>query len=169
MAQYDISVQSKGGFPSAVAAKAHRQVVGKLAERMELAKSVASDCQEVDKAEVGNPGSELYRDLAAGQGHVIMLSQPEGGPLMSAELNYNPQDGNLRRLEVDMGDYKLTQQGSTFKLQEGEVTTYFRLDEKRGVITVQDPDSETPRIFGGVDPQLLCGNTLQLGQPILIF
>jgi hypothetical protein len=97
-----------------------------------------------------------------------MLSQPEGQPLLGAELHYQ-EDGTTRSLVVDMEEAKLTQQGSTFKLEENEVTTYFRLDEQRGVFSVLDAEAEVPRIFGDADPAKLTAGTLQLGQPILLF
>lgn len=169
MASYDLPISMPGGFKSMADAKAHRSVVGKLQKSIELAKSTAGDLREADKVDVQSATSELYQDLAPGKGKVIMLSQPEGGPLMGAELDYNPTDGSTRRLEMDLGDSKLVQQGSTFKLQEGEVTTYFKMDEKRQVLTVMDADSEVPRIFGDADPNHLIGGTIQLPQPILIF
>ncbi len=169
MAQYDIPISMQGGFRSLNDAKAHRSVVGKLQQNVEISKSVAADLKGEDKVEIGKVSSNLYEDLAPGEGHVIMLSQPEGAPLMGAELTYNPQDGATRRLELDLGSSKLVQQGSTYKLQEGDVTTYFKLDEQRGVFTVLDADSEVPRIFGEADPNKLTGGTLQLGAPLLIF
>ena len=169
MASYDIPVARQGGFSSLADAKAHRSVIGKLQRNVELSQSTAADLREADKVEVGKSGSDLYADLAPGEGHVVMLSQPEGQPLMGAELNYNPADGTTRSLIVDMGDSKLTQQGSTYKLEEQGATTYFRLDDKRGVYTVMDADSEVPRIFGDADPLKLTAGTIQLGQPIIIF
>lgn len=169
MAQYDIPISRQGGFGSLKDAKAHRAVIGKLQENVELSKSVAADLKEADKVDIGKVSSDLYEDLAPGEGHVIMLSQPEGAPLMGAELTYNPQDGATRRLELDLGDSSLVQQGSTYKLKEGEVTTYFKLDEQRGVYTVMDADSEVPRIFGEADPNKLTAGTIQLGAPLLIF
>lgn len=169
MSSYDLPISMPGGFKSMADAKAHRNVVGKLQKSVELARATAADLRAADKVDVQSATSELYQDLAPGKGKVIMLSQPDGGPLMGAELDYNPADDSTRRLEMDLGDSKLVQQGSTFKLQEGEVTTYFKLDDKRQVITVMDADADVPRIFGGVDPQNLTGKTLQLPQPILIF
>lgn len=169
MASYDVAIARTGGFTSLAEAKAHRSVVGKLSRQVELAKSVASDCREIDQVDVGKVGTELYKDLAAGKGHVIMLSQPEGSPLLGAELTYNPADGSIRSLVVDMGESKLTQQGSTFKLEEKGVTTYFRQDEQRGVFTIMDAEKDVPRIFGDADPQKLTAGTIQLNQPILMF
>lgn len=169
MSQFQVAITRNGGFTSLAEAKAHRSVIGKLSSQVELAKSAASDCREVDKVEVASTGSELYKDLAAGEGHVVMLSQPQGAPLMGAELTYNPADGKTRSLIVDMGDSKLTQQGSTFKLEENGVTTYFQQDEQRGVFTIFDADAEVPRIFGDADPQKLIAGTIQIDTPILIF
>lgn len=160
MASYDVAIARTGGFTSLAEAKAHRSVVGKLSQQVELAKSVASDCREIDQVDVGKVGTELYKDLAAGKGHVIMLSQPEGSPLFGAELTYNPADGSIRSLVVDMGESKLTQQGSTFKLEEKGVTTYFRKDEQRGVFTIMDAEKDVPRIFGDADPQKLTAGTM---------
>jgi hypothetical protein len=169
MASYDVAIARTGGFTSLAEAKAHRSVIGKLSQQVDLAKSVANDCREVDQVDVGKTGTELYKDLAAGKGHVIMLSQPEGSPLLGAELNYNPADGTTRSLVVDMGDSKLTQQGSSFKLEENGVTTYFRKDEQRGVFTIMDGEADVPRIFGDADPAKLTAGTIQLNQPILMF
>ena len=168
-AQYDISIARQGGFGSLAEAKAHRSVIGKLQSNVELSKSVASDWREADKVEVGKAESKPYSDLAAGLGHVVMLVEAEGKPLMGAELTYNPADGSTRSLVVDQGDSKLTQQGLTYKLEEQGATTYFRLDEQRGVFTVMDAEAEVPRIFGDIEPAKLTAGTLQLGQPILIF
>lgn len=169
MASYDVAISRNGGFSSLADAKAHRSVIGKLNHQVELAKSVANDCREADQADISSTGSELYKDLAPGTGHVIMLSQPEGSPLMGAELEYNPADGTTKSLVVDMGESKLTQRGQTYKLEENGVTTYFRQDEKRGVFTIMDADAEVPRIFGQADPTKLTAGTIQLNQPILIF
>jgi len=168
MAQYDISIARQGGFSSLADAKAHRSLIGKLQSQVELAREVANDLRSEDQVDIGKVGSELYQDLAPGKGHVIMLSQPEGQPLLGAELHYQ-EDGTTRSLVVDMEEAKLTQQGSTFKLEENEVTTYFRLDEQRGVFSVLDAEAEVPRIFGDADPAKLTAGTLQLGQPILLF
>ena len=168
MAQYDIPI-ARQGFSSLSDAKAHYSVVGKLQQKIELATSAADECREADKVEVGKGGAELYKDLAAGQGHVIMLSQPEGSLLRGAELSYNPADGSTKSLILDMGDSKLTQQGSTFKLEEEGVTTYFKMDDGRGVLTVLDAESEVPRIFGDADPNKLVAGTIQIGQPMILF
>lgn len=168
MAQYDVSIARQGGFSSLSDAMAHRGLIAKLQGQMELAQQVAADLRSEDQVEIGKVGSELYKDLAPGKGHVVMLSQPEGQPLFGAELHYQ-DDGTTRSLVVEMGDSKLSQQGSTFKLEEQEVTTYFRLDEQRGVFSVLDADAEVPRIFGDADPARLTAGTLQLGQPILLF
>ncbi len=168
MAQYDVSIARQGGFSSLTDAKAHRSLIGKLQSQVEMAREVANDLRAEDQVDIGKVGSELYQDLAPGKGHVIMLSQPEGQPLFGAELHYQP-DGSTRSLVVDLGEARLTQQGSTFKLEENEVTTYFRLDEQRGVFSVLDAEAEVPRIFGDADPAKLTAGTLQLGQPILLF
>lgn len=169
MAQYDIPLLRQGGFGSLAEAKAHRSVVTRLTEQIDLARSVADDWREADRVDVGTVGSELYKDLAPGKGHVIMLTQPEGAPLMGAELHYDPETGVTRRLVVDQGDVRLTQQGSAYKLEEHGVTTYFRLDPERQVLTVWDAESEVPRIFGGADPVKLTGGALQLSKPIVLF
>ena len=169
MASFDVAIARTGGFTSLAEAKAHRSVVGKLSQQVELARSVANDCRESDQVDVGKVGTDLYKDLAAGKGHVIMLSQPEGSPLLGAELTYNPADGTTRSLVVDMGESKLSQQGSTFKLEENGITTYFRQDEQRGVFTIMDGEKDVPRIFGDADPQKLTAGTVQLNQPILMF
>lgn len=169
MASYDVAIARRGGFTSLAEAKAHHSVIGKLSEQITLANSVAKDCREVDVVEIDQTSSKLYKDLAPGKGHVIMLSQPEGAPLLGAELNYNPDNGETRSLIVDMGQSKLTQQGSTFKLEENGVTTYFRRDMSRGVFTIMDGEKDVPRIFGDADPQKLTAGTIQLNQPILMF
>lgn len=169
MASYDVAIARSGGFKSLAEAKAHHTVIGKLNDQVKLANSVAKDCRENDLVEINTTTSKLYKDLAAGQGHVIMLSQPEGQPLFGAELTYNPADGATRSLVVDMSESKLTQQGSSYKLEENGVTTYFRKDEQRGVFTIMDGEADVPRIFGDADPQKLTAGTIQLNQPILMF
>lgn len=169
MAQYDIPISMPGGFKSMADAKAHRSVVGRLQQMVDISRSTAQDLKDADRVEVGKTGSDLYTDLAPGQGHVIMLSQPEGRPLMGAELRYNPADGQVRSLQLDLGESKLDQQGQTFKLEEQGTTTYFKLDEQRGVFTVLDTEAQVPRIFGDANPQSLIGGTLQLNSPILIY
>lgn len=169
MASYDIAIQRNGGFSSLKEAKAHRAVIGKLTNQVELAKSVAADCREIDKADIGKTGSDLYKDLAPELGKVVLLSQPENSPLLGAELSYNPADGATKFLVVDMDSSKLTQSGSSYKLEENGVTTYFRQDTQRGVFTIMDSESEVPRIFGDADPQKLIGGTIQTNQPFILF
>ena len=169
MASYDVAITRRGGFSSLTESRAHHLVVGKLSQQVELARSVANDCREIDRAEIGTIGSDLYKDLAAGKGRVIMLSQPEGSPLFGAELTYNPADDSIQNLVVQMGENKLTQKDSTYKLEEKGITTFFRHDEARGVFTIMDGETEIPRIFGGVDPRLLTADTPQPGQPIPMF
>lgn len=136
MTRTEIPLTRPGGFPSLEEAKAHRSLVAKLMGQIELARSVADDWREADKVEVGSVGSELYRDLAPGQGHVVMLTQPEGAPLMGAELRYDPADGSVQSLVIDQAERVLSFDGSSYTLVEGGVTTRFSLDEARGVLTV---------------------------------
>lgn len=138
MARVDIPLVRQGGFPSLEEAKTHRATVDRLKGQIELARSVAADWREADRVDVGAVGSELYKDLAPGRGHVVMLTQPEGAPLMGAELHYDPKDGTVQRLVVDQGDRVLTQEGSLFRLEEQGTTTWFQLDEQRQVLTVWD-------------------------------
>jgi hypothetical protein len=166
---FDIPVNRPKGYGSLQEAMAHRKVVGKLMEKVELSKSVAEELRSVDVAEVGQSGSELSRDLAPGKGHVIVLNETDKQPLVGAELSYNEADGATRSLTLEMPDSKLTQMGSSFKLEEGGVTTYFRHDANRNVLTVMDGQAEVPRIFNGTDPLKLTSGTIQSGQGILIF
>jgi hypothetical protein len=172
MGQYDIPLSMSGGFQSLADAKAHRNVMSKLLDNRNLATETADDMREIDAVELGSTPSDLYKDLAAGKGHVIILSQPEGRPVLGAELNYNPADGSTKSMVMDFGDSKLTQYGSTYKLDEGEgkeqVTTYFKFDDNRGVVSVLDPDAEVPRIFGEADPDKLTKGVLQPGVPTII-
>lgn len=169
MSQFQIPISMAGGFSALADAKAHHNVIGKLKESVDLAASTSADLRQADKVDVGKVSSDLYQDLAPGQGHVVMLSQPEGRPLQGAELNYNPADGAVRSMIIDLGDSKLSQAGHTYKLEDHGVTTYFQQDEKRGVFTVLDADSEVPRIFAGADPRKLMGGTIQIEQPFIIF
>ena len=166
---YDISISRRGGFGSLQEAMAHRKVVGRLTELVEQSTTVAQQLRQADVVEVGQTGSDLNRDLAPGQGQVVMMSESEGQPLYGAELSYNPADGSTRNLTLELPGSKLTQLGSTYKLEEGGVTTYFKHDANRGVLSVMDAEADVPRIFGGADPQKLTAGTLQLGQPLLIF
>lgn len=173
MGQFDIPLSMPGGFKSLADAKAHRNVVSKLTENRDLAVETAGDMREIDEVDISSTPSDLYKDLAAGKGHVILLSQPEGSPLLGAELNYNPADESTRQLVMDLDSSKLTQVGSTFKIEEGagpaKTTTYFKFDDKRGVVSVLDTEHDVPAIFGEANPQTIIGGTLQGGIPILVF
>ncbi|MBI3928480.1 MAG: hypothetical protein HY319_23260 [Armatimonadetes bacterium] len=169
MAQYDVPIAVRGGFSSLSDAMAHRRVIQRLEDAVQTAASVAEDLRGEDKAELGATPTDLYTDLAPGLGHVIVLSQPEGQPLMGAELHYRPESGEVQTLSLDLGEAKIDQVGHTFKLQEDGATTFFQKDERRGVYTIMDPDQEVPALFQGADPQKLTAGTIQLGAPILIF
>ncbi len=173
MSQFDIPIRMPGGFKSLEAAKAHREIVGKLVEKRAMAAEAAEDLKSIDKVEIDSTPSDLYTDLAPGKGHVILLSQPEGQPLLGAELNYDPNTGETRRLVIDLDSRKLTQAGESFKLEQngegGSSTTYFRFDDRRGVVSVVDPERQVPAIFGDADPKELTAKTLQASQPILLF
>ena len=165
---FDIPVRQN--FTSHVEARAHRQVVGTLTRQMEIAQQTASDLREADKVEVGRVESELYKDLASGAGHVIMLSQPEDQPLAAAELRFDPNSGSVRSLQIDYGNgSKLEQQGSTYKYEQNGMVTYFKHDAARGVLNVMDGEADVPRIFGDADPNKLTAGTIQTNTPIFMF
>lgn len=172
MGQFDVPLSMAGGFSSLADAKAHRNITSKLQQHRELATETANDMREIDEVEIGSTPSDLYKDLAAGAGKVILLSQPEGSPLLGAELSYDPADNSTKHLVMELSDSKLTQYGSTYRLDEGqgkdEVTTYFRFDDNRGVVSILDPDSEVPRVFGDADPNKLTKGVLQPGVPNII-
>lgn len=161
---YDVAISRTGGFKNLTEASAHRKVVGKLTELVSQATTVADQLRGADQVDIASTGSELNKDLAAGKGHVVMLSENAG-----AELNYNPTDNSTRSLTLELPGQKLTQMGGSYKLEEGGITTYFKLDDKRGVLSIMDAEQDVPRIFGEVDPKQLTAGTFQLGQPILIF
>jgi hypothetical protein len=162
-----------GGFKDLRTAVAHGRLLKKLNDSRALATEVAGKLRDNDVVEIASTPSELYKDLAAGKGHVIMLTQQEGKPIIGAELNYNPRDNSTTNLTLELENSKLTQTTSSYKLEEGKgkdkVTTYFKYDDKRGVVSVLDDEAEVPRIFEGADPKNLIGSTLQGGIPIIIF
>lgn len=161
---FDLRIDRSNGFANLSEAMGHRRVVGKLMEKVELAQSTAAQLVQADDVQLsGN------QDLAPGKGHVILLSKTPDGQDYGAELKYNPKDGNVSTFELQMPGSKLTQLGSSFKLEEGGVTTYFRPDNNRGVLAVMDSQAEIPRIFGDADPNKLTGGALQSGQGILMF
>jgi hypothetical protein len=167
-ATYDLPIRQN--FTSLTEARAHRQVVGTLTQQLEIARQTSADLREADKVEVGKVPSELYKDLASGEGHVIMLSQPEDKPLAAAELKYDPKSGNLTSLEIDYGNgSKLHQVRSTYKFEQDGVTTFFRHDEARGVLTIMDGETDVPRIFGDADPAKLTAGTIQSNSTIFIY
>lgn len=172
MGQFDIPLSMAGGFTSLADAKAHRNITQKFIQNRDLAAETASDMREIDEVEIGSTPSDLYKDLAAGKGKVIFLSQPEGSPVLGAELDYNPTDNSTKSLVMDLGDHKLTQYGNTYRLDEGEgketVTTYFKFDERRGVVSVLDPNNDVPRVFGDADPNKLTKGVIQPGAPTII-
>ena len=172
MGQFDIPLSMAGGFSSLADAKAHRNVTSKLLQHRDLAAETAEDMRSIDAVEIGSTPSDLYKDLAPGQGKVIILSQPEGQPLLGAELDYNPADGSTRNMVMDFGDSKLTQFGGTYRLDEGQgqekVTTYFKFDQNRNVVSVLDPESDVPRVFGDADPHKLTKGVIQPGVPNII-
>jgi hypothetical protein len=166
---YDIAVKRPGGYGSLQEAMAHRKVVGKLMEKIDQSSQVAEQLRTADVAEVSSSEPELNRDLAAGKGHVIMISEDEGQPLYGAELSYNVNDGTTRSLTIELPDSKLNQLGTSFKLEENGVTTYFRHDAARGVLSVMDGKADVPQIFNGADPNKLTAGTIQSGQGFLVF
>lgn len=166
---FDIAVNRPSGYGSLQEAMAHRKVVGKLMEKVEQSNAVSQQLRDVDVVEVAQTEPELNRDLAAGKGHVIMLSESDEQPLYGAELSYNPADGSTRSLTLELPDSKLSLLGTSYKLEEGGVTTYFRHDPSRGVLSVMDPEADVPRIFNGADPLKLTAGTIQSGQGFLIF
>lgn len=172
MGQFDIPLSMAGGFSSLADAKAHRNVTSKLLQHRDLAAETAEDMRSIDAVEIGSTPSDLYKDLAPGKGKVIILSQPEGKPLLGAELDYNPADGSTRNMVMDFGDSKLTQFGGTYRLDEGQgqdqVTTYFKFDTNRNVVSVLDPESDVPRVFGEADPNKLTKGVIQPGVPNII-
>lgn len=174
MGQYNIALSMPGGFQSIADAKAHRNVISKLQQYRDLANETAEDMRGIDRAEIGATPSDLYTDLAAGKGHVIILSQPEGKPVLGAELSYNVNDNSTTNLVMDFGDSKLSHYGSTYRLEEGEgkekVTTYFRFNEsdKTPNVAIYDPESDKPRIFGEADPDKLTRGVIQRGTPDFI-
>lgn len=161
---YDVSISRRGGFNNLAEARAHRNVVGKLTELLDTAKSTAEQLKGADLVDIASTGSDFNKDLAAGKGHVVMLTEGAG-----AELTYNPTDGSVRSLVLELPGQKFTQMGSSYKLEEGGITTYCQVDQQRGVLSIMDAEQDVPRIFGDVKPQQLTAGTFQLGKPILIF
>ena len=166
---YDIAVKRPNGYGSLQEAMAHRKVVGKLMEKIDQSSQVAEQLKAADVVDVSSGESELNRDLAPGKGHVIMLNESEGQPMYGAELKYNEKDGSIRSLSLELPDSKLNQVGTSFKLEENGVTTYFRHDAARGVLSVMDGKADVPQIFGGTDPAKLMGTTFQSNQGFIIF
>ena len=153
--RYSIPIKMKG-FSSLSAAKAHRKVVGKLTGLREAAADVSQDLMSIDKVEVEAESSEPFKDLAAGKGKVIALAESESQGLEGFELDYDPASGRVRRFEADLHNGNLTQNGGTFRWETKDETnpstTLFSFDDKRGIITVEDPNNQIPAIFEGTNP-----------------
>lgn len=158
-----------GGFNSLAEASAHRAVAGKLMGKIEQAKQAAEEMKGIDVADIGKIGTELNVDLAKDIGHVVVLSENAKGEPTGGEVFYNPADGKVRALTYEEPGSKLEMRGNSYKLTEGDVTTFFALNPERGVLAVLDGDAEVPRIFGGIDPQKLTAGTIQMGPAPLIW
>lgn len=166
---FDIAVKRPNGYGSLQEAMAHRKVVGKLMGKIEESAQVAEQLKAADVVDVSSSDSELNRDLAPGKGHVIMLNEGVNESVYGAELKYNVNDGSTRSLTLELADSKLNQVGTSFKLEENGVTTYFRHDPVRGVLSIMDGKTDVPQIFGGADPNKLTAGTIQSGQGFLVF
>lgn len=181
MGQFQIPLSMPGGFKNLEAAKKHREIVGKALALREQAAEAATDLKSVDRADIGSTPSDEWTDLADGAGHVIMVGDNEDGSVRGLELTYDTESGDVRRLEADVPEGKLTQTGdqsgnlsATYKWEEkneqGEIVqvTQFRFDEARNTLSVTDPNNEVPAIFGSVDPKELVGGIFQQPVPILV-
>lgn len=171
--RYSIPINMRG-FTSLSAAKAHRQVVGKLTGLRDSAAEVAQDLMGIDKVEVEAETSEPFKDLAAGKGKVIALAESESQGLEGFELDYEPETGRVRRFEADLHNGNLTQNGGTYRWETKDEanpsTTLFSFDDKRGIITVEDPNNAIPAIFEGANPDEITKNSklILTSSPILI-
>ncbi len=174
MGQLDIPIAMPGGFKNKEAAMAHRRIVGKLTAHREQMKELASDLVGEDRVDLGDKvPSSPWKDLAPGEGHVVMVGEDESGAISGYELKYRPKDGSTVHLSVETPDLKLSQSSSeTYCLEEGEgadkVVTYFKFDDARGVIGVLDPNNDVPKVIGDADPRSLIKGTLQGGIPMII-
>lgn len=168
MNQFTLPVSMKGGYASLQDAKAHRAVVGKLQQAVQTFEAVTKDLQQQDLVDFASTAPEPGRDLSPKAGQVIVLEHEHNGHKIDAEVNFNPANGEVRsgRLEFEGGT--LSRGGSTYKLEEGDVTTFFVFNP-RGTFNVADPESDTPRLFGTANPQNLTKGTLQLQEPMILF
>jgi hypothetical protein len=177
--QVYIPLSKPGGFKDLNAAKVHREVVAKAQELRDTADETIGDLKSADVADIGSTPSDEWTDLAAGKGHVIMVGDNDDGTVRGVELRYNPENGDVRSFTADVPQGKLTQGISsseegispTYKWEEnkgGQVeTTYFKFDDKAGVLAILDPNNQTPSILKGVNPKEIEGGFIM--NPLTIF
>lgn len=168
MNQFTLPVSMKGGYSSLQDAKAHRNVVGKLQQAVQTFETVSKDLQAQDRVDFDATAPDAGVDLSPKAGQVIMLGHEVNGHPVDAEINFNPQNGEVRSGRLDFEGGSITRAGSTYKLQEGDVSTYF-VYNPRGTFNVADLDAETPRIFAGAKPENLTKGTFQLNEPMILF
>lgn len=177
--QIYIPLKKPGGFESLEAVKAHHEVVEKATSLRAKAEGTIEQLREQDRVDIGATGSDDWTDLASAKGHVIVVGGSDEGRV-GFELRFNPDNNRTSSFVADLPDGKLTQGADvggndgispTFKWEEdvkGEhQTTYFKFDDKAGMLTILDPDHKNPAILKGVDPHLVEGGFVS--NPMTIF
>jgi hypothetical protein len=168
MNQYTLPVSMRGGWESLQDAKAHRAVVGKLQQALATFSAVADELKTKDRVDFDSTPPDSGIDLSKKAGQVIVLEHEHNGHRLDAEINFNPENGEVRSGRLDFEGGSLAKAGSTYRLQENDVTTFFYANP-RGTFNVADPESEVPRLFGQANPQNLTKGTLQIQEPMFIF
>jgi len=104
----------------------------------------------------------------------------DGDSVSGLELKYNTGTGAVTQFTADIPEGKLTQWAdlpndnfsSTFRWEENQEngsveTTYFKFDDRRGVVSILDQKNDTPAILGDADVNELTKGTLQGGINII--
>ncbi len=136
------------GFTDLAGAQAHRRVVGTLLAVEQEARQLAEDLRPLDRSNFERAGSESGQDLSPRPDHVVVLGFQES---LDAEASWT-ESGTLRHLRYEDQGRTVEVNGSQLTLEQNGITTSFRVDHQRGLLTVMDPDSEVPRLFGDAEP-----------------
>lgn len=177
--QVYIPLSKPGGFENLAAARVHHDVVGKAQDLRAKAEGTIEQLREQDRVDIGSTPSDSFKDLASAKGHVIVLADSDEGNA-GFELRFNPDNGRTTSFVADLPQGKLTQGADTgaddgisptYKWEEkvqGKVqTTYFKFDDKSGMLAILDPDNEQPAILKGVEPNQVEGGLVL--NPLTIF
>lgn len=177
--QVYIPINKPGGFESLRAARVHHDVVDKAQDLRAKASGTIEQLRDQDRVDIGSTPSAPFQDLASARGHVIVLADSDEGKA-GFELRFNPDNGRTTSFVAELPNGKLTQGadtgssdgiGPTYKWEEKvngqQQTTYFKFDDKSGMLAILDPDNEQPAILQGVEPKQVEGGFVL--NPMTIF